>query len=46
MENALRIYIVRLLTKEEPVTRLLKRTYPMMRGDDVKVLQEQLNKLC
>ncbi len=32
-------------TKEEPVTRLLKRTYPMMRGDDISALQEQLNKL-
>ena len=33
------------LTKEEPVTRLLKRTSPMMRGDDVRALQEQLTKL-
>ena len=31
--------------KEEPVSRLLKRTSPMMRGDDVQALQEQLNKL-
>ncbi len=27
------------------MSRLLKRTYPMMRGDDVRALQEQLNKL-
>ena len=33
------------VTKEEPVTRLLKRTSPMMRGDDVRALQEQLNAL-
>ena len=33
------------ITKEEPVSRLLKRTSPMMRGDDVKALQEQLNQL-
>ena len=33
------------MTKNEPVTRLLKRTYPMMRGDDVRTLQEQLNAL-
>ena len=33
------------VTKEEPVNRLLKRAYPMMRGDDIRALQEQLNKL-
>lgn len=33
------------VTKEEPVSRLLNRTYPMMRGDDIRALQEQLNKL-
>ena len=33
------------VTKEEPVSRLLKRTSPMMRGDDVRALQESLNKL-
>ena len=33
------------LPKEEPVSRLLKRTSPMMRGDDVRALQESLNKL-
>ena len=32
-------------TNEEPVTHLLKHTYPMMRGDDVRTLQESLNKL-
>ena len=33
------------MTKEEPVSRLLKRTYPMMRGDDIKELQKYLAKL-